>query len=167
MTNKSHIPYGLVSGLAMVVLSVIIYVLKLYSQSWLSWISILILFIGVILSCTNYAKINGGNVTFGNVFSNGFKTAAIAAIITVAVAVLMLFVFPDMKETAMEMARAQMEKQGQSEEVIEKGLEVTRKMYGVFVIGGQLFSVMFFGAIASLIGAAIAKKNPVSGPPQL
>jgi len=39
-------------------------------------------------------------------------------------------------------------------------------MFMVFVLAGGIFGTLFFGAIASLIGAAVAKKNPNVQQPQ-
>ena len=58
------------------------------------------------------------------------------------------------------MARQQMEGQGRSDEQINTALEVMKKGFWVFGILGVLFSYAIFGAIGSLIGAAITKKNP-------
>ena len=47
-----------------------------------------------------------------------------------------------------------------SDEQREKALEMTGKFFNISVIGGGLFMNIIVGAVASLIGAAIAKKNP-------
>jgi hypothetical protein len=47
-----------------------------------------------------------------------------------------------------------------TDEQKEKGIEMVGKFFNISVIGGSLFMNLLFGAIASLIGAAIAKKRP-------
>jgi hypothetical protein len=47
-----------------------------------------------------------------------------------------------------------------TEEQINAGLEMTKKFFMVFLVGGTLIGYLFFGTIASLIGAAVTKKNP-------
>jgi uncharacterized membrane protein len=123
-----------------------------------------IMFVGVIVSCIQYAKVNNGNVTFGNVFGNGFKTTSIVALLTILVGVLFVLIFPDIKEQALEQVRRDMEKQGQADDVIDKAVAMTDKMFIVFMLAGGIFGTLFFGAIASLIGAAVAKKNPNARP---
>jgi hypothetical protein len=47
-----------------------------------------------------------------------------------------------------------------SEDQIEQALNMTKKFFMVFLIGGALLGYLLFGAIASVIGAAITKKDP-------
>jgi uncharacterized membrane protein len=166
MSNKNHLQYGLIISAVLIVLSVLFYVLGMSEQRWTQWVGTVVMFIGVILACINYAKVNDGNVTFGNVFANGFKTVSIITLITIVFTVIFVLIFPDIREKALETARRQMEEQGQSDEAIENAMALSRRMFFVFVIAFTLFGTLFFGAIASLIGAAVAKKNPHIQPPQ-
>jgi hypothetical protein len=45
---------------------------------------------------------------------------------------------------------------------METALGISEKFFLPFAIGGVLLSNVIIGAIASLIGAAVAKKNPQS-----
>jgi hypothetical protein len=45
--------------------------------------------------------------------------------------------------------------------MIEQGIAMTKKLFLPFAIAGAIFGTGFLGAIGSLIGAAVAKKNPV------
>jgi len=45
-------------------------------------------------------------------------------------------------------------------EQINAALEMTRKFFNVFLIGGTLIFYLLFGVLASLIGAAVTKKEP-------
>jgi hypothetical protein len=167
MHKSNHLQYGLVISAILILLSVLFYVMNLSTESWVKWVSTVVIFVGVIFTCTQFAKLNNGNVTFGNVFANGFKTTSLIALVTVLFSVVFILIFPDIKEKALEEARRQMEKQGQSDDVIEKAIAMTSKMFMVFVLAGGIFGTLFFGAIASLIGAAVAKKNPNVQQPQL
>jgi hypothetical protein len=69
--------------------------------------------------------------------------------------------FPEMTEKGMELAREQMEEQGQlSESQIDQSMEMAKKFMLPFAIGGTLIGYLAIGAIGSLIGAGVAKKNP-------
>ena len=45
---------------------------------------------------------------------------------------------------------------------IEKAIEITKKFFWVGVIGGSMLFLIIIGAIGSLIGAGITKKQPRS-----
>jgi hypothetical protein len=56
-----------------------------------------------------------------------------------------------------------MEQQGKmTDDQIDQGLEMFEKNFILFSAGGALFMYLLLGAIASLIGAAITKKQPRS-----
>lgn len=164
--NKNYAQYGLIISAILVVLSVLFYILNINQERWAQWIGVAIMFVGIVITCINYAKINDGYVTFGNVFGNGFKATMIITVITVIFSVVMLMIFPDIKDKAIEVSRAEMEKKGASEDQIEMGINFTKKFFLAFmVVGGLIFS-LFFGAIASLVGAAAAQKKPMKQSPQ-
>ncbi|HEU4551471.1 MAG TPA: DUF4199 domain-containing protein [Chitinophaga sp.] len=160
MQKSNHLQYGLVISAIIILLSVVFYVMNLSAARWTQWVHTAIMFIGVIITCIQFGKLNDGDVTFGSVFANGFRTTAVIAVITVLFSVIFVLIFPDIKEKALEEARRQMEAQGRSDEMIEKALAMTSKMFMVFVVAGGVFGTLLFGVIASLIGAAAAKKNP-------
>jgi hypothetical protein len=158
--KNTHFIYGLVTALAMIVLGVVLHIADLSFEPWVQWVTYLVMLVGIILNAIAFSKANNHNVTFGNVFSSGFKATALIIIIMIVWSFISMMLFPEIKEKAIEMAREKMEAQGGSEEAIEMGIEMTQKYFTAFMIGGIVGGFLFFGAIFSLIGAAIAKKNP-------
>jgi len=160
----THVTKGLLVSMILIVIGIAGYFAGLYTERWYSWISYGVLFIAVIWGCIFYANQMNGQVSFGNVFAHGFKMSVVVALIlTVWVLLATIVIFPDMKEKALEMARQSMEDRGNlSESQIEQGMEFTRKFFTLFAILGTLFVTLIFGVIASLIGAAVAKKKPVN-----
>ncbi|WP_160712775.1 DUF4199 domain-containing protein [Chitinophaga solisilvae] len=158
MTNKPHVAYGLITALVLILISITTFLLKINTESWVGWLSGIALVAGVVLSCIAFSKQAVGG-TFGSIFANGFRTTAVITVISVIFTVLLVYIFPDMKEQALEAARKKMEQQHQSEEVIEQGLAMTRKIFLPLIIGTTLFGNVMMGVIGSLIGAAIGKKN--------
>lgn len=171
MENKimSHITKGLVIGLIAVIVGIAGYLGGIDQQSWFKWISTVIICAGIIWACIYYAQQLDGRVTFGNIFVHGFKTSVVVALLVVVYFVLAVTViFPEMKDKAMEAGRQQMESAGKySDEQINQGLEVARKFFVIIGIAGILLGTLIAGAIASLIGAAAAKKKPVNPLDQL
>jgi flagellar biosynthesis protein FlhB len=105
-----------------------------------------------------------GQVTFGNVFLHGFKMSTVITVILILWTILSItLIFPEIKEKAIEMARQQMEDTGKlTDSEIDQRLGFTRKFFMIIVITTILFGTLIVGAIASLIGAAVAKKKPVN-----
>jgi hypothetical protein len=67
-----------------------------------------------------------------------------------------------MIDIILEISRKQMlENPKMTDEMIEQAISMTKKFFIPFAIGGTILGTGFTGAIASLIGAAVAKKNPI------
>jgi hypothetical protein len=86
---------GIIISLVLIVFSLIIQVLNLSQNKAVGGLQFLLLLAGLIWSCTYYAKQMNANVTFGNVFSHGFKTAAAVTAIMVVYTILSVkLIFP-------------------------------------------------------------------------
>ena len=159
----SHIVKGAILGGFTILFSIIVYVFNLFAIQWLNWVSYAVIMGGIIYGNIVYANQNNNNVSFGNIFAHGFKTTAVVIVITVIYTLLALFVlFPDMVDKIIEMSRVEMAKNPKlTDEMIEQGIAMTKKLFLPFAIAGAIFGTGFLGAIGSLIGAAVAKKNPV------
>lgn len=154
---------GLLISLIVIVLGIAGYYSDLAFSGWYNWVVNLIMFVAIIIACVHFANQKLGYVTFGNVFMHGLKISAVVAIIILVYSFLSTTVlFPEVKEKAMEMQRIKMEEQGMDEDKIEMGINFAKKYFMIFMTLGVIFGTMIFGCIASLIGAAIAKKKPMN-----
>ncbi len=152
---------GLVIGLILIILALTTYFANIQMDGPVQWIGYAIFIGGVIWSVYSYGKQINYNSTFGNYFAHGFKVAALVTAIMIIYVVIFITLFPDFKDKAIDQARAAMHKKNQmTEEQITQALEWTRKFFMVFLIGGTLIGYLIFGALASLVGAAITKKEP-------
>jgi quinol-cytochrome oxidoreductase complex cytochrome b subunit len=151
---------GLLIALLLIIIGFVGRMTNLQYESWFAWLSYGLLIGGVIFSCITYSNQMDHNVTFGNVFANGFKTTAVVTCLTILFMVILLMVMPEIKEEMMENARTQAAKGPGTEEQIDQSMQIFNRMFWVFVIGGILVAYLILGCIASLIGAAVAKKNP-------
>src|SRR3569832_1350393 len=100
--KQTHIPYGFVTGLAMAILGVIIYVMGVAFNPAMRYVSMIPYVIGIILNAIAYSKANDHYVTYGQVFSSCFKACAIVALVSLGMSFVMMYAFPDFKEQAME-----------------------------------------------------------------
>ena len=158
----SHIIKGLILSVISIVFSIVIYVFNLYEMSALSFVNYAIFIGGLIYGAVLYSNQNGNNVTFGNVFAHGFKTTAVVIVITAIYTILAFKVlFPDMLEKVLDISKKKMmENPKMTDEMIEQAMTMTRKFFIPFALGGAVIGTGIIGAIGSLIGAAVAKKNP-------
>jgi len=156
--------YGLVTALAMIVLSLVLLFLDLGTKSWLNYLIYLIYAIGVFLACRAFTASRNGFVTFGNVFGAGFRMVAFTTLLMVVWSIISIYVFPEIKDKALQEAQIQMLENGTSEEQIEMGLEMTRKFFTPVLIMGAVFSYLIVGVVFSLLSAAIVKKNKIQTP---
>ncbi len=157
---QTHKTYGLITGLVIIVLSAVVYVANLSEMSWIQYLLYAVFLGGLILNAMAFSKANQGAVTFGQVFSSGFKATAIVTLLAVAWVILSVTIFPDMKDRAIDLARMNMEKEGGMDaEMMEKALTMTRNNFTTFLVMGTVFGYLVMGLIFSLIAAAVAPKN--------
>lgn len=162
--KNAHLVYGLVIGLVMAVMNMAFYVtgmsFKPGMQS-IQYVSYIPFLAGIILNAMAFSKAKDGYVTFGNVFGSGFKASMVVTLVLIGWSVISMFIFPEMKDKALEMARETMEKSEKkmTDEQLDMALSMTKKFFNVFMIAGILLSTLFYGAIFSLIGAMVAKKK--------
>jgi hypothetical protein len=168
MENKPTAPWliALVTSLALIVFSLVIYFTDQLANKYMTYVFNGLIIVVIIWACIQYAKQMNGDVTFGNIFGFGFKIAAgIAAIMCVYTFISVKFIHPEIVEKTIDIARAEMEKKPEiSTEQIDTFVNMMSKSFLLFAIIGYLFNTAFWGAIASLIGAALARKNPPKSP---
>ena len=158
----THFIAALVIAAIVIVYSLTLQFTGLWKNASLAWVTYLFILGGLIFFINQYGNAMNNQVTFGNLFSYGFKTTALLTLIMIAFTVIMFLLFPDIKEKMVDIARQRMEDRNTPEDQIEKGIELWKKMFWVFTIGGILLVYAIVGAIGSLIGAAVTKKKPVN-----
>ena len=160
-TVTSSTTKGIVIALILIVLALISFFMDMQPNSYLQYLSYVVFIVGIIWSVTLYGKQIDHNSTFGNYFAHGFKVAAVITAIMVIYVIIIINVSPDMKEKAMDAARKKMESKGNlSPDQMNQAIDITKRFFNVLVIGSTLIGYLIFGAIASVIGAAVTKKNP-------
>ncbi len=159
--KETHITYGLITGVAMVIVGLILYLTGLAFKPGMQYVAYIPFFAGIILNALAYSKANDGHISFGNAFGSCFKASMIVALVIVVWSVLSMYIFPEMKEKALEMAREQMAKnQKMTDDQIDMSLTIAKKYWNAFLIAGAIFGTLLYGVVFSLIGAVIAGKKP-------
>lgn len=159
----SHFVAALIIAAILVIYSIILNFLDLSQNQTLGWISYIILIGGLALFVNLYGKAHNHQLTFGNLFTYGFKATAIITLIMIVFIIIFFLAFPEFKEKIIESAREGMEKQGKmSDDQIDQSMQMFERNFMVFSAGAALFMYLILGAIGSLIGAALTKKQPRS-----
>ena len=158
----THFVAASVIAAVLIVYTLILQLTGLWKNPSMAWISYLLMVAVLIIFIIQYGNALNNQVTFGNLFSYGFKTTALLALIMIAFTIILFLIFPDIKQKMVETARQRMEERNTPDDQIEKGIEMWQKMFWVFTIGGIILVYAIVGAIGSLIGAAVTKKKPVN-----
>ena len=158
----SPVQAGLLIAIVMILFSLITYLTGLFTQSWVGYVSYLLLCVMIIVAVMNYVKSKDGYATFGNAFFWGFKTSAVVLAFYIVYLIIFIIVFPDFKSKMIDITRESMEKQNRPDDQIETAMNMMNKAFYVFMFLGITFFFLLLGVIGSLLGAAFAKKKPVS-----
>lgn len=158
--SKLYLNYAVITGVIMIVIFVLYYILNLITNPKMGFIPLLI-FVGLIIyTQITYAKSLDGNITYGNLFAAGFKTVCAATGIYLVFMILFLWLVPDYKTQMLDFQRQTLITKGMAADQVDTSMAFIKKTFNVFAIGGALLIDLIVGVIAALIGAAIAKKNP-------
>lgn len=154
---------GIIISLIVIILGIVGYYSGLAFSGWYNWVVNGVMIIALIFACVHFANQKEGYVTFGKVFMHGFLTTIVITVILLVYTILAFKVlFPDMQEKVFEMQEKALEKQDLDSEKMEQAMNMMKKFFWPFMIMGIIFGNLIFGCIASLIGAAVAKKNKVN-----
>ena len=168
MENKSafwgnSINYGLITGLATIIYSIILYIMNLTFNRSLGLLSILILLIGIIYGTKVFRDKNqGGFITYGQALVSGVIIALIVAILGgIFTYILNVFIDPDLTEKGLQFMEEQLVKKerfsdDQIEMIIERARERTNPIKSAF---WSMLGTTVIGFILSLITSAFLKKE--------
>lgn len=122
---------------------------------------LVITFVGVLASSVIFIKQSGGRLSFGEVFSHGFKTTAVVAFLMAAYTFIAVrFIYPAPGPAEMEAAVKAIQQQGNAlyEEARQQAIQAAKNRWIIYV-SVSIFASLIPGLLGSLAGGAIAKKN--------
>ncbi len=161
---KSSMTYGLILGIALVVFSLITYIMGVVKPpAWVSVINIVIMIGGVFYGIKKYRDEDlGGEITYGKAVGYGILICVFAAVISSIYTLLLVTVIDtEYINKILAMQEEEMVNKGiYTDEQIDLGMQYARKFTSpvILTISG-LFSGAFFGTIVSLILAIFLKKE--------
>lgn len=165
-TAKFALKWGLITGVALIIYSTILYTVGGMANTSLTMLVYVIIAALLTLGIREFKKLNGGYLTIGEGVGLGALLSAVSGILSSAYSVLYTTVIdPSVREQILNQVRAKMEDQGNlTDEQIDQALEISQKFQtpGLQLIFGILGSILV-GVIFSLIISAIMrhkKDNP-------
>lgn len=154
--------YGVIIALAMIMLSLVLFLLELDQSKPLQLLSYVILLAGILLSQLNYRnKYFNGYIEYGKAFTVGMLTSICLAIIMgVYTFIFFKYINPGAMEEVMVQTEQQMMDRGMSDMEIEQGMMMASKFnsVGVFTFFAVVGNIVI-GIIISLITAIFVKKE--------
>lgn len=161
---KPSLTYGLLLGIALIVYSLIMYLLDIDLESKIQWIAYLIIAGGLYWAMTSFKdKLSGGFITYGKAFGVGFWTGLFAAVVSgIFTYIYVTMIDPGMIEEILLNAEDKILESNPNigDEELEMALSYTEKFTSPVMIAILGFlSSAFFATILSLIIAIFVKRE--------
>jgi hypothetical protein len=157
----SHFLAGGILASLVILYSVILILTDQLQNQQLALVTYVIIVGCLVYFIREFGKSVDFNASFGKLFSFGFKATAFATILMLAFQVILNLIFPELKDQMIEAARQKMSEDPRvTEDAIDMSSDFLLKTYWPLLIAGTIFGSLVVGAIGSLIGAAVTKKNP-------
>ena len=160
-TAQLALKWGLISGVASILYTTVIYLTGQFTNSSLNWLSIIFPITFIVLAMRDYRTLNGGFMTYGEGVSLGTLTAVVAGLLSMIYNfVYTTFIDSTIQDQIKDQLRAQYEERGLSDEQIDQALAMTEKIQtpGITFFLGVLGAGLT-GLIISLIVAAFMRRN--------
>jgi hypothetical protein len=159
---KSGLTHGLITGLALIIYSVLLFVLELNLKSGLNYLAYLIIIAGFIYGTKTYRdNALNGSITYSKALGYSTVILLVAAILsTIYNYVFFTIIDPDIVDKILAVSEEKMLSRGMSDEQIEMGIEMSKKFMSpvLMTIMGFIWT-MIFGFILALITSAFIKKD--------
>jgi hypothetical protein len=163
--GANALTYGAITAAAMIVYSLILFILNLYLNKPLGYVNYLLLIAGMVLGTLNFRKLNDrGLLPYGKAFTSCFLIGLIASVISIIYFfIYMKFINTGMINEMLEQARQEMMTKNLSEEQMDKAMEYTAKfMQPAWMMVFGLLMYVIVSVILSAIIAIFLKKEDKS-----
>jgi len=159
---KNALTYGLYTGIAYILVSLLFYAVDLDKNTWLNTLTYVILILGIIFATLNFRnKLNGGYITYGKAVLTGFYMSLIVGVIMAVYTWLFFsFINPDGINEMLDLAEQKFAEAGASDEMIEQQMRMSSRFMKMPLLNILTFAgLTFWGTIISLITSAFLKKQ--------
>ncbi len=152
--------YGLLTGIGLILITLLTYMFNLTEIRWLSYLTYLVLLAGIILGTIKFRDDDsGGFITYGRALGFGTMVSLFAALISgIFLFVFYKFIAPD----AFEQLRILAEQNiiAANPAITDQQLDMAMRMTTpLMILISSLFSITFIGFVFSLATSAFLKKK--------
>jgi H+/Cl- antiporter ClcA len=159
---KNSMNFGALCGLALIIVSLLFYLLNINSNLLTSFVFFAVLIIFIIFG-TKYYRDNYSNglISYSRSLASGVLISLFMSIIlSFFIYVFYKLLAPEEIERLIEMQEEQLYKRGLSDEQIEMSLQILKKFTTPLTLAlGTIFTYTFWGTIFSLIISIFIKKS--------
>jgi hypothetical protein len=147
---------GVLTGIVMIIVSVLIYYTKGNFENKLQYITYSIYVAGVIWALLAHSKDPAAKHTFGDYFSQGFKCFIVITLLMVIFTAAFLLLQPQLKDEMAIIYKADLVKSGDyTMPEIEQKILSARKSFIPALVMGAVFGYLVIGAMVTAIGSGV------------
>jgi len=161
--------YGIGTGFALIVYSLIMYVANLYMNQTLQYLAIILLAGGMLIGALQYRKVAlNGFITYGKAFSVNFLIGLFATILSsIFFYFYIKYINTGLIDEALQQARIKMEAKAgsMSQEQMDQAMSMTQRfMTPVWMVIWGFLGNTFFSAVIALLLSIFVKKTDPNAP---
>jgi hypothetical protein len=166
---KVAVNYGLLTGVGLIVLTLVFYLAGAVTNRWANWLSYVILIAGIVIGMKAYRdEVLGGFVGYGNALGLGVLVGVIAAVVSSLFGLMLYHVIDPglMQQALLEAEMRILERMPDiTDQQLDQALRFTRVMFRpAIMLFFSIFAMGFMSLIFSLVAAAFVKKEaPLQG----
>lgn len=152
---------GLVTGIAMILVSVIIYYTKGNFENKLQYVTYSIYTAGITWTLFEFSKLKDQPNKFGPYFSEGFKCFIVVTLLMVIFTAVFLLMQPQLKEEMAGLYKAQLVKDGNyTLREIDEKINIAKKGFFPSLIMAAIFGYLAIGAlVTAVVSGFLIQKN--------
>ena len=163
---KNGFNYGLITGAALIVFSLLLFLMDQHMNRSISWISFIFLIGGMIYGTLQYRKAAGGYLSYGQAFTACFHIGLFATILaTIYTYLFVTVIHPGYIQELLDMTQARMlESQPDlTDTQVEQAIEMTSKfMNGPMITLTGFVTNLITSVVIALLAAIFLKKEDPS-----
>ena len=151
---------GIITGIAMIAFSVIIYMVHKSFDNNLQYITYGLYVAGIVWTLADFKKNADATPEFKKFFAEGFKCFVIVAFLMVLFTLIFILTHPELKEQMAVVMREELAKNKDFTTVdVEKSIATAKKLFLPGYIMAVVFSYLAIGALVTALGSFLFSRK--------